>query len=261
MAIDKWRSYLQNQEFIIKTDHKSFLHFSEQRVTTKLQQKALLKLMDLQYKIVYKQGPTNQAIDALSRCYPAEVVAPITLCQPVSVEKVKEGYASDVKARELLTKLEAAGGTLGAFTLAEGVIRFHGRIWLGTNKLMEAINNSGIGGHSGFAATYYRVKKLFSWDGMEIVIQKFTAAVCQQAKVQHSRPIGLLQPLPIPEQAWQTVCLDFVKGLPKANKFDTILVVIDKFIKYLLVQYGSSYLGGILKHKIKNIYFPFLKFA
>jgi hypothetical protein len=88
----------------------------------------------------------------------------------VSVEKVKEGYASDVKARELLTKLEAAGGTLGAFTLAEGVIRFHGRIWLGTNKLMEAINNSGIGGHSGFAATYYRVKKLFSWDGMEIVI-------------------------------------------------------------------------------------------
>jgi len=36
IAVDKWRSYLQNQEFIIKTHHKSLLHLSKQRVTTKL---------------------------------------------------------------------------------------------------------------------------------------------------------------------------------------------------------------------------------
>jgi len=34
MAVDKWRPYLQNQEFIIKIDHKSLLHLSKQRVTT-----------------------------------------------------------------------------------------------------------------------------------------------------------------------------------------------------------------------------------
>lgn len=37
MAVEKWRAYLQNQEFIIKTDHKSLLHLANQRVTTKLQ--------------------------------------------------------------------------------------------------------------------------------------------------------------------------------------------------------------------------------
>lgn len=43
---------------------------------------------------------------------------------------------------------------------------------------------------------------------------------------------GLLKPLPVPDQAWQTICLDFVEGLPKSNRFYTIMVVVDKFSKY-----------------------------
>ena len=61
MAVDKWRPYLQHQEFVIRTDHKSLLYLTEQRVHTKLQHKALLKLMDLQFKIVYKKGINNLA--------------------------------------------------------------------------------------------------------------------------------------------------------------------------------------------------------
>lgn len=51
LAVDKWRSYLQHQEFLIRTDHCSLLYLTEQKASTKLQQKALLKLMDLQFKI------------------------------------------------------------------------------------------------------------------------------------------------------------------------------------------------------------------
>jgi len=51
LAIDKWRPYLQHQPFIIRTDHKSLHHLTEQRLATKLQQKAMIKLMDLQYTI------------------------------------------------------------------------------------------------------------------------------------------------------------------------------------------------------------------
>lgn len=199
MAVDKWRAYLQNQEFIIKTDHKSLLHLFEQRVTTKLQQKALLKLMDLQYKVMYKQGPTNQAADALSRCHSHESVATISTCKPVWVDRVKEGYEEDDQATKLIEELKVAGGQLGAYTLSDGLIRHHGRVWLGSNKLahhhiLQAIHNSGVGGHSGFTATYYRVKKLFCWPGTKHDIQEFIAScqVCQQAKIIHAKPAGLL---------------------------------------------------------------------
>jgi len=47
IAIDKWRPYLQHQPFITKTDHRSLLHLTNQRILTKIQQKSLVKLMDL----------------------------------------------------------------------------------------------------------------------------------------------------------------------------------------------------------------------
>jgi hypothetical protein len=46
LAVEKWRPYLQHQPFVIR-DHRSLQHLTKQRVSTKLQHKALLKLMDL----------------------------------------------------------------------------------------------------------------------------------------------------------------------------------------------------------------------
>jgi hypothetical protein len=56
--------------------------------------------------------------------------------------------------------------------------------------------------------------------------------VCQQAKHLHTHPQGLLQPLPIPEGAWQNISWDFIEGLPKSEGYSVILVVVDRFTKY-----------------------------
>jgi len=56
--------------------------------------------------------------------------------------------------------------------------------------------------------------------------------VCQQAKVEHVRTPGLMEPLPILKAPWSMVCLDFVEGLPLSNRKDVIMVVVDKFSKY-----------------------------
>lgn len=56
--------------------------------------------------------------------------------------------------------------------------------------------------------------------------------VCQQAKSEHVRLPGLLNPLPVPIDAWSIISLDFVEGLPKSRNFNCILIVIDKFTKY-----------------------------
>ena len=91
MAVEKWRPYLQHKEFIIKTDHKSLLYLTEQRVHTKLQHRALLKLMDLQFRIVYKQGALNVAADALSRCPLPEGVQAVSHSAPVWMGNLLQG--------------------------------------------------------------------------------------------------------------------------------------------------------------------------
>jgi hypothetical protein len=82
MAVDKWRPYLQHQDFVIRTDQKSLLHLSDQRLGTCIQHKAYVKLMGLRYTIQYKKGITNAAADALSRRTPMPGIMAISSAVP-----------------------------------------------------------------------------------------------------------------------------------------------------------------------------------
>lgn len=126
MAIEKWWPYLQHRQFVIRTDHHSLLYLTEQRVTSKLQHKALVKLMDLDYKIQYKKGITNAAADALSRCTRDEEVAAISECVSSWIQKLKEGYEEYPEDKQLLTELSITGQNDKGYTLTNGVIRFKG---------------------------------------------------------------------------------------------------------------------------------------
>jgi hypothetical protein len=57
--------------------------------------------------------------------------------EPVWVDRVKEGYEEDPKATQLLAELSATDGSLGAFTLTDGLIRYNGRVWLGNNGIAQ----------------------------------------------------------------------------------------------------------------------------
>ena len=112
-------------------------------------------------------------------------------------------------------------------------------MWIGNNLLaqnhiLQALHSSAIGGHSGIHATYHRIKSLFAWPHLKETVTAFVQScdICQKAKSEHVKLPGLLQPLPVPSQAWSTICLDFIEGLPKSGTFNVILVVIDKFSKY-----------------------------
>ena len=63
---------------------------------------------------------------------------------------------------------------------------------------MQDLHSSGVGGHSGCLTTYHMIKTLFAWPGMKSAIYNFVQAcsICWQAKSEHMKSLGLLQPLP-----------------------------------------------------------------
>jgi hypothetical protein len=83
-------------------------------------------------------------------------------------------------------------------------------------KLMSAFHCSAVGGHSGVPVTYARLKQLFAWRGMKHAVHQFVShcTVCQQAKADQAKLLGLLQPLPVPTVLWQIISMDFIEALP-----------------------------------------------
>ena len=200
MAVDHWRSYLQPAPFVIQTDQRSLVHLDDQRLSSFWQQKALTKLMCLQYKICYKKGSTNNAADALSRIspHPDLELHAMSTAQPIWLADLQNSYLNCSQAKQLLTELSLKP-VFHHFSLVQGVIKSKGRIWLGhmpplQQQVMQALHSSPIGGHSGALVTHIRIKKLFYWPLMKKHIQEFVTAciVCQQAKSEKVAYPGLL---------------------------------------------------------------------
>lgn len=62
------------------------------------------------------------------------------------------------------------------------------------NHILQALHDSGIGGHSRVAATYSRIKALFAWPQLKQSVHSFVQKcdICQRAKVEHTKLPGLL---------------------------------------------------------------------
>ena len=79
LAVDSWRHYLMQNEFVIHTDQKNLVHLNEQCLHTLWQQKVFYKLLGLRYKVVYHRSVDNGMVDALShRQHPESLM----MCPP-----------------------------------------------------------------------------------------------------------------------------------------------------------------------------------
>ena len=63
--------------------------------------------------------------------------------------------------------------------------------------------------------------------------QKYVSSchTCQQAKASHEAYNRLLKPLPVPDQRWKDILINFIVNLPKSKGCTNIIVVIDRLSK------------------------------
>ncbi|XP_070046620.1 uncharacterized protein [Nicotiana tomentosiformis] len=81
---------------------------------------------------------------------------------------------------------------------------------------------------------YHDIREVYWWDGMKKDIAEFVAQCpnCQQVKIEHQKPSGILQAMEIPTWKWEVINMDFIVGLPRTQyKFDSIWVIVDRLTK------------------------------
>ena len=102
--------------------------------------------------------------------------------------------------------------------------------------LLTELHDSPYAGHVGIPRTVYNVERAkLWWPGWRAEVHRYVAScdACQRNKSLTRNNAGKLQPLPVPDELWQTISMDFVTDLPlTAAGYDTILVVVDKLSKF-----------------------------
>jgi hypothetical protein len=89
-------------------------------------------------------------------------------------------------------------------------------------------------GHPGYQKIITAVRSQFFWSGMKKDVLDYVAICmeCQKVKDEHRHPTSLLQPLPIPENKWEVITIDFITKFPRTTRqHDSIMVVVDKLTK------------------------------
>ncbi|GAU22407.1 hypothetical protein TSUD_122930 [Trifolium subterraneum] len=239
LAIQHWRPYLLGRKFTVSTDQKSLKQLLQQRIVTAEQQNWTAKLLGYDFDIIYKQGKLNKGADALSRIHEGEINAMVSQLKWIQEEQVKAEIQQDVKLSKIVADLLQDPKACPGFDLRNGVLLYEGRLVISKNSLLipvllDEFHSSPQGGHSGFYKTYRRLAANIYWVGMKGTIQEYVRRcdVCQRQKYMATSPGGLLQPLPVPEQIWEDISMDFITGLPKSKGFEAIFVVVDRLSKY-----------------------------
>ena len=115
-----------------------------------------------------------------------------------------------------------------------GLLYYQGRIYVPTSsklrrRIVSLCHDTKVAGHPGCFKTLELVSRNYWWPNMSRYVGQYVSHcdLCLQTKAQRHLPVGELQLLPIPEDRWNTISVDFISELLESGGYDAIMVVID----------------------------------
>lgn len=134
------------------------------------------------------------------------------------------------------------------------------------NKILHCIiHHDSLTNHSSYLQCYQWVKgTLFRREWRRISKgwwRNVTDSSLSNMRLLSTNPTRLLQPLPVSQQTWTTISMDFIEGLPKSQGYDVILVLVDCFTKFwYFVCLSHPYIASTMVELFKNHVFKCMNY-
>ncbi|UYV85062.1 K02A2.6-like, partial [Cordylochernes scorpioides] len=248
-AINKFRPYVFGQPFTIVTDHHSLCWLTNLKDPCGRLARWALRLQEFDVTVVYKSGRKHQDADCLSRS-PLEYSEDMEEDIPsiVTLQNFSEEQMNDQAIRKIADKLQSSPNN--SFVKIDNTLYRKnydpmGKPWLLVvprhlrQELLKNFHDSPTAGHLGFTKTYDRIRKKYYWPGIYRTVRRYVAhcSDCQRRKHQPQLPSGHLQPIPVPEVAFEKVGMDLLGRFPTSEGGNRwIIVCTDYLTKYAITK-------------------------
>ena len=113
------------------------------------------------------------------------------------------------------------------------MLLFKGRHFVPNSSSLwqQLLHEAHDAGHEGVQKTLHRLRASFFNAHRHRFVRDFvrSCSVCQRNKTEHLHLAGLLQPLPVPDNVWSDIAMDFVEGFPRVGGKSVVLTIVDRF--------------------------------
>ncbi|UYV84686.1 hypothetical protein LAZ67_X003094 [Cordylochernes scorpioides] len=248
-AINKFRPYVFGQPFTIVTDHHSLCWLTNLKDPCGRLARWALRLQEFDVTVVYKSGRKHQDADCLSRS-PLEYSEDMEEDIPsiVTLQNFSEEQMNDQALSKIADQLQSTPNN--TFVKIDNTLYRKnydpmGKPWLLVvprhlrQELLKNFHDSPTAGHLGFTKTYDRIRKKYYWPGMYRTVRKYVAHCSDYQRRKHKPqlPSGHLQPIPVPEVAFEKVGMDLLGRFPTSEGGNRwIIVCTDYLTKYAITK-------------------------
>jgi hypothetical protein len=102
---------------------------------------------------------------------------------------------------------------------------------------MQDAHDTTLTGHPGHNLMYAIISQRFFWPNLSRDVRRFVRNCddCRSSVIWRERRQGLLKPLPIPDQKWREISIDFIVGLPVSKHCTNLMVITDRLGKGVIL--------------------------